>query len=71
MRRLLQGVGGLIRACRDRLGQADILLDLHIYGGLLVAAAGGWHIHRAWTGVSLGLALMLIGFLGSRPRGLR
>lgn len=53
------------------LRRPDVLLDLHLYGGLLVAAVGGWHIHRAWTGVSLGLALVAIGFWGSRPRGVR
>ncbi len=59
-----------MRRLLDWLGRQGVLLDLHIYGGLLVAAWGGWHIHRAWTGVSLGLALVAIGFWGSRPRGI-
>lgn len=48
------------------LGRPDILRDLHIYGGLLLAALGGWQISPALTLIALGLALAALGLLAAR-----
>lgn len=46
------------------------LRDCHIYGGLAIAAAGGWQLSPAWTSVALGLALAVMGiFAPRRARG--
>lgn len=37
------------------------LRDLHVYGGLMIAAIGGWHISATWTCVVLGLCLAALG----------
>jgi hypothetical protein len=55
-----------MRACLRFLARPDVLLDLHVYGGLLVAAWGGWHIHWQWACVSLGLALVALGLWGAQ-----
>lgn len=37
------------------------LRDAHVYGGLGLAAWGGWSLSPAWTGVLAGLAVAAIG----------
>ena len=41
-------------------------VDLHVYGGLLLAAVGGFLISVAWTLVGVGCVLALIGYRASR-----
>lgn len=44
------------------------LLDLHIYGGTLLASAGLWLLRPAFGLIGLGLVLFSLGFL-LRGRG--
>jgi hypothetical protein len=45
-----------------RIPRPDIdLQDVHIYGGLVIAAVGGWQLSPAWTMVAAGLALLALG----------
>lgn len=39
------------------------LRDLHYYGGLTIAAAGGWHLSPAVTMVVLGVVLAATGLI--------
>ncbi len=44
--------------------------DGHIYGGLLVAAVGGWQISWPWTCIALGVVVMVLGiFAPGTARG--
>ena len=51
------------------LGRPDVVLDLHIYGGLLVATAALWQITR-WevATVFAGCWLAALGLWSTRPR---
>ena len=51
------------------LFRPDVLQDGHIYGGLTIAAAGGWQLSPAITAIVFGLTLFALGlFAGSgRP----
>lgn len=40
--------------------------DLHVYGGLLLAAAGGWQLSHAVTLLGVGVILMLFGVVVPR-----
>jgi uncharacterized membrane protein len=42
------------------LTRPDVLVDLHIYGGLAVAGWGGWQLSPPWTAVALGLLLVAL-----------
>jgi hypothetical protein len=42
------------------------LRDLHVYGGLALAAAGGWQLSVAWTCVIVGLVLAAMGIFAPR-----
>lgn len=42
------------------------VVDGHIYGGLGLAAVGGWQLSPPWTLVAIGAALVLLGVFGSR-----
>lgn len=44
------------------------LRDLHYYGGLTVAAVGGWQISPAITLVALGAVLALTGIIPPRSQ---
>lgn len=44
------------------------LRDLHIYGGLVVGAVGGWQVSPTWTLVALGGVLTLFGVFAPRRR---
>lgn len=51
-----------------RLGQAMRsvvavfdLRDMHFYGGLAVAMIGGWRLSPAWTLITAGITLALVG----------
>lgn len=35
--------------------------DLHVYGGLVLAAWGGWHLSPPWTCVLVGAVLVSFG----------
>lgn len=48
-----------------RLTAPDVLRDLHVYGGLLLAGVGGWLLSPAWTLVLVGLVLVGLGLLAS------
>jgi len=50
------------------LGRPDLLRDYHVYGGLLLAAVGGWHLSRPWTLVVVGIVLAALGLLTPGPR---
>lgn len=50
------------------LGRPDVVVDLHIYGGLLLAGVGGWQLSPRWTLVLAGLALAALGVWGARTR---
>jgi hypothetical protein len=50
------------------LGRPDVVTDLHIYGGLLLATVGRWQLSRAWTLTAAGAVLFAIGFIASRPK---
>ena len=46
------------------------LRDAHIYGGLLIATVGGWHVSWPWTCVALGVVVMVLGiFAPGTARG--
>lgn len=53
-----------------RIPRPDVdLRDVHVYGGLALAAWGGWQLSPAWTAVAIGAALMLFGvFVPRKPR---
>jgi hypothetical protein len=59
---LLARVGAAKKALAGVFG----LRDVHFYGGLAVAIAGGWRLSHAWTLVAAGLVLMFVGL--RRPR---
>ena len=40
--------------------------DGHIYGGLIVAAVGGWHVSWPWTCIVLGVVVMVLGIFAPR-----
>lgn len=42
------------------------LRDLHIYGGLGLAAVGGWQFSPAVTAVGLGIVLAILGVFAPR-----
>jgi len=42
------------------------LQDGHIYGGILLAAVGGWHLSPAWTCIMVGLVLVALGVFAPR-----
>lgn len=42
------------------------LRDLHVYGGLVIAAVGGWQLSPAWTSVAIGVVLAVIGIFAPR-----
>ena len=42
------------------------LRDAHIYGGLAIAAWGGWQLAPAWTAVTLGVVLTAMGVFARR-----
>lgn len=44
------------------------LRDLHIYGGLAVAAWGGSYLSTPWTGIALGVILAALGIFAPRRR---
>jgi hypothetical protein len=46
-----------LRRLARTLTRPDILVDLHIYGGLAFAAWGGWQLSQPWTAIALGLTL--------------
>ncbi len=50
------------------LVRPDVLRDFHVYGGLALAAIGGWHLSPALTGIAVGITLMLLGLLPPRPQ---
>lgn len=37
------------------------LRDLHFYGGLALAMIGGWRLSPAWTLITAGITLALVG----------
>lgn len=53
-----------------RIPRPDLnLRDAHVYGGLALAAWGGWQLSPSWTAVVIGAALMLFGvFVPRQPR---
>ena len=40
--------------------------DGHIYGGLIVATVGGWHLSWPWTCIILGVVVMVLGIFAPR-----
>lgn len=52
-----------LRALVTAVGALFDLRDAHFYGGLLIAAAGGMQVSRAWTLVAVGGVLALVGLL--------
>lgn len=53
-----------------RLPKPDLSLrDLHAYGGLSVAAWGGWQLSPAWTCIGIGLTLFAMGLFLQRRAG--
>lgn len=40
--------------------------DLHAYGGLALAAVGGWQLSPAWTLVAIGVVLFAMGLFLQR-----
>ena len=42
--------------------------DAHVYGGLALAAIGGWQLSASWTCVAVGLALTLFGVFAPRRK---
>jgi hypothetical protein len=48
------------------LGRPDVLRDLHIYGGLLLIALGGWQLSPAVTLVVVGAALVALALIPAR-----
>lgn len=42
--------------------------DAHAYGGIMVAALGGWQISVPWTCVGVGLVLLGMGLFLARRR---
>jgi len=42
------------------------LRDVHIYGGLALATAGGWQVSPALTVITLGLVLAMLGIFAPR-----
>lgn len=42
------------------------LRDLHIYGGLALAAVGGWQLSPAVTAVALGIIVAALGIFAPR-----
>jgi hypothetical protein len=64
-RRQLQELGRTVRQ-RARAGLQLLdprphLRDAHVYGGLALAAAGGWELSPPWTKLGVGVVLMLFG----------
>jgi hypothetical protein len=55
-----------LRSRWARVRAAIDIRDVHIYGGLAIASAGGWMLHRALTLIGVGLALTLMGLLAGR-----
>jgi hypothetical protein len=53
-----------------RIPRPDVdLRDAHVYGGLVIAAWGGWQLSPSWTAVAVGVALVLFGvFVPRKPR---
>lgn len=48
------------------LGRPDVLRDLHVYGGLVLAAVGGWHLSPPITSITVGLTLAAMGLFAGR-----
>lgn len=42
------------------------LRDAHIYGGLLIAAIGGWQLSWPWTCIILGVLVTVLGIFAPR-----
>ena len=42
------------------------LRDAHIYGGLLIAAVGGWQLSWPWTCIILGVLVTVLGIFAPR-----
>lgn len=55
----LRRLGGALRSAVDAK-------DLHFYGGLGLATAGGCQVSVPWTMVAVGSLLAVVGFLSSR-----
>lgn len=52
---------------RDRIPRPDVSLrDLHAYGGLGIAALGGWQLSPAWTCIAIGTVLLAMGLFLQR-----
>jgi hypothetical protein len=52
---------------RLRIPRPDVdLQDIHVYGGLALAAAGGWALSPAITAIVLGVLLALLGVWAPR-----
>lgn len=41
--------------------------DLHFYGGLALAFAGGLQLHPGWTMIATGAVLVAVGLFVGRP----
>lgn len=65
-----------LRAAVNALGSisaANLLRDLHIYGGLLLIGLAGWFGHvwpapRMWTAIALGAILTVFGLFAPTRR---
>jgi hypothetical protein len=65
---LARSVGRRMRAAVQLLDPRPHLRDAHVYGGLALAAAGGWELSPAWTKLGVGLVLVLFGvFVPRQP----
>lgn len=52
---------------RFRIPRPDVdARDVHIYGGLALAALGGWQLSAPVTCVALGCVLLVLGVFGPR-----
>lgn len=55
---------------RLRVPNLDLnVRDAHAYGGLALAAWGGWQVSPAWTCIGLGLTLFAMGLFLQRRAG--
>ena len=53
-----------------RLPRPDVdLRDLHVYGGLALAAIGGWQLSPVLTTIGVGLILAAVGYFTPRQGG--
>jgi hypothetical protein len=44
-----------------RFFEGHLLVDYHIYGGIVLAGWGGWQLSPAWTAVAVGVTLLGLG----------